>query len=461
MTLAAPPRQRTAPRTGSLYLVGAILQGIAVIAVQPFAIALMDTAQWGRTIVGLGIVQIGGVVLVAALPQAITRAWFDGDAGPYRARAISGFLWVAAPALAATAVLIAAAFPSSDSTFIVALAGIGAFAPVIGAQAILRAQNRPVAHLVLTAGCSALAHISGLVATSFAPTSLSYLTGFTVSCTVALTVSFVIARPVLPWAAAGAVRQALAAGLPLLPHTLALMLMIQGDPFLLKAAGGDGPAGQYGSVLVFAVTATVLLSALNNSWTTRLMSATVLERPARIRRIADETGWAGLGIMVVAIALSGPGSVVLSAGETGLAGVARILPLAGIGFGLYLLGANLLFLTGREALLSMLTPLVACAAALAALPSAAGGDLVGVAAVKVGAFLALGLACLWLVRGSLPGPWPLRRYILAAAAALLFVIHPWAGAAGIAAVVVDGLGRRRTHDLQIPTRPGHVSSHRP
>jgi O-antigen/teichoic acid export membrane protein len=408
----------------------------------------MDTAQWGRTIVGLGIVQIGGVVLVAALPQAITRAWFDGDAGPHRARAISGFLWVAGPVLAGAAVLVATAFPSSDSTFIVALAGIGAYAPVIGAQAILRAQNRPVAHLILTAGCSALAHLSGLIATSFVPTSLSYLTGFGISCTLALAVAFAIARPALPWAAAGAVRQALAAGLPLLPHTLALMLLIQGDPFLLKAAAGDGPAGQYGSVLVFSVAATVLLGALNNSWTTRLMSATELERPARIRRIADETGWAGLGIMAVAIVVSGPGSVALSAGETGLAGVARILPLAGIGFGLYLLGSNLLFLTGRETLLSVATPLVAGAAALAALVPAAAGDLAGVAVVKVSAFLALGLSCLWLARGSLPDGRVLGRYALSSAAVLLFAVHPGAGAAALAAVAVDCLLRRRTHDPQ-------------
>jgi O-antigen/teichoic acid export membrane protein len=239
------------------------------------------------------------------------------------------------------------------------------------------------------------------------------------------------------------------------------MLLIQGDPFLLKAVAGDGPAGQYGSVLVFAITASVLLGALNNSWTTRLMSATAAGRTSAIRRIADETGWAGLGIMAVAIAVSGPGSVVLSAGETGLAGVARILPLAGIGFGLYLLGANLLFLTGREALLSVATPLVASAAALAALVPAAGGDLAGVAVVKVSAFFALGLVCLRLARGSLSGCWPLGRYALASTAAVLFVIHPWAGAAGLAAVAVDGLGRRRTHGPRPLMWPCHPSPPRP
>lgn len=393
---------RASLRTGRLYLLGAIVQGLAVIAVQPFAIALMDAPQWGRTVVGIGIVQIGGVVLVAALPQAITRAWFDGESGPHRARAISGFLWIAAPVLAIAAVLALAAFPSSDPTFMLAVASIGAYAPVIGAQSLLRAQGRPVAHFVLTAGCSALAHAAGLAATALAPTSLSYLAGFGISSVLTLLLAFRVARPALPWGAAGAVRAALAAGLPLLPHTLALMLLIQGEPFLLKAVAGDAPAGRYGAVLVFAIAVTVLLGALNNSWMTRILSAGPLELPFTVRRVAAETGRASLAIIASAVAASGPGAALLSAGDTGLAGTAWILPLTGIGFGLYLLGSNLLFLTGREAVLSAITPAVALAAAGAAFFPAAAGNLPGVAAVKAGAFLALGLSCLWLARGSLP-----------------------------------------------------------
>ncbi|HEX9225355.1 MAG TPA: hypothetical protein VF885_01710 [Arthrobacter sp.] len=400
--VAARAPVRASVRTGRLYLLGAIVQGLAVIAVQPFAIALMDAPQWGRTVVGIGIVQIGGVVLVAALPQAITRAWFYGESGQRRARAISGFLWIAAPALALTAVLALAALPSSDPTFVLAVAAIGAYAPVIGAQSILRAQGRPVAHFVLTAGCSALAHATGLIATALAPTSLSYLTGFGISSALTAVVAFRLARPALPWGAAGAVRAALAAGLPLLPHTLALMLLIQGEPFLLKAVAGDAPAGRYGAVLVFAVAVTVLLGALNNSWMTRIMSATPAGLPSTVRRVAAETGWSGLAIIAAAVAASGPGSALLSAGDTGLAGTAWILPLTGIGFGLYLLGSNLLFLTGREVLLSVITPAVAAAAAGAAVLPAAAGNLPGVAAVKAGAFLVLGLSCLWLARGSLP-----------------------------------------------------------
>jgi O-antigen/teichoic acid export membrane protein len=393
-----------------LYLLGAIVQGLAVIAVQPFAIALMDPPQWGRTVVGIGVVQIGGVVLVAALPQAITRAWFDGAAGPHRARAISGVLWIGAPAAAGACILVMTALPTADPTFPVAVAAIGAYAPVIGAQAILRAQGRPVAHFVLTAGCSALAHASGLAATTLAPTSLSYLTGFAASSAVTLAVAFRIARPALPWAAPGAVRAALAAGLPLLPHTLALMLLIQGEPFLLKAAAGDAPAGRYGAVLVFAVAVTVLLGALNNAWMTRIMAAGPY-LPEVTRRVSVEGGWAALAVTGGAMALSGPGSALLSAGDTGLAGTAWILPLAGIGFTLYLLGSNLLFLAGREAVLSIVTPAVAVCAAAAALLPAAAGNLPGVAAVKAGAFLALGLTCLWLAGG------------------------------------VDALGRRRTHGV--------------
>ena len=418
MATVAPVR--ATDRAGRLYLFGAIVQGLAVIAVQPFAIALMDDAQWGRTVVGIGIVQIGGIVLVAALPQVITRAWFDGNAGPHRARAISGFLWIAGPALTAVAVLALAAFPASDPTFLLATAAIGAYGPVIGAQSLLRAQGRPVPHFVLTAGCSALAHAAGLGAAALAPTSLSYLTGFSISNALTMLVAFRVARPALPWLAAGAVRAALAAGVPLLPHTLALMLLIQGEPFLLKAVAGDAPAGRYGAVLVFAVAVTVLLGALNNSWMTRIMSAGVLELPGAVRRVAAETGWAALLIVTGAVALSGPGSALLSAGDAGLAGTAWILPLTGIGFGLYLLGSNLLFLTGRETLLSVVTPAVAIAAAGAAVLPAADGNLPGVAAVKAAAFLVLGASCLWLARGSLPQ-------------------QPASG--------VDGVRRRRTHEL--------------
>lgn len=89
------------PRSAILYLLGSMVQGLGLLLIQPFAIRLLSPIEWGLVSTAVVAIQVVVVLISAGLPLAITRLWFDASDGQRRARAMYGFLALAAVLLGA------------------------------------------------------------------------------------------------------------------------------------------------------------------------------------------------------------------------------------------------------------------------------------------------------------------------------------------------------------------------
>lgn len=419
-----PARSPGSHRNSILYLLGALLQGLGIVFVQPFALRILnDDHEWGKLVIAVSIVQVGVVVAAAGLPLAITRAWFDADGGPLKARAISGFMALTGSGIGLIAALSWQIFDQGRNlTIAIALLTMGVLATVLAAQAILRAQERPVAFVGISIGSSVGAHFCGLSAVWLIhPSADVYLTGFAVAVAVTAIVSVIMVPPALPTAVRGAVREALKIGLPVLPHTGALMLITQGAVFLLAFLSDPATSGDYGKVQVFILGTISLMGALNNAWVPRIMSVSRMDRPSRLRETMSTASVAAVVLVVVASGGANVLTHILTNGQADLVPVAQILPLTALGYVLYLNASTILFSDKRTGVLAIVTPVVLLVGTAIAFAPAMEGNLVIVALVNVVAFVLLGVAYSLIARSGAPGGWPVRRYLWCTGIAIAYV----------------------------------------
>jgi O-antigen/teichoic acid export membrane protein len=442
-------------RQAALYLVGAAVQGLAPILVQPVAIRTLDAVQWGRVGVSTVILQIGLVVLAAGLPLAITKAWFLPTDGPVKARAIAGAGSLASPLLAAAAAgtwaisLAAAGSLAENLAFVIAVIAMGMLSVVVFGQALVRAERKAHLFVLLSAGSSVGAHGLGLAAILLiTPTATAYLTAFAMGVTLTAAAALLWSRPISPRRHVAEVRHALRVGMPILPHSLAMILLMQGDSLLLKVLQGDALAGEYIAAAAFALGPFAVLSGLNNVWTPRIMAA------AHGPDFAREVGSVARQALAVAVVLSVGGTAGAVVGMWVLAGddpvlmqVARVLPVVSAGYALYLVSMAVLFARGRTGHFSYATIALVLACLPLAVAATQGGNLVALAAVKVLAFSGLGLLYALLVRSSGASPLKTMPFVilmvilgtLGALALLLPTTLP-AGIATLSVVFVSGGG---------------------
>ncbi|MDQ0849547.1 O-antigen/teichoic acid export membrane protein [Arthrobacter sp. B3I9] len=443
----AADRPTAGPGAALLYLVGSLVQGLGLLLIQPFAIRLLDPVQWGQVSTSVVAIQVVVVLISAGLPLAITRLWFDRDDGKVRSRAMYGFLALAAVLFGAAGALIVAwitmasdgrvAWPS-----VMSMLAIGLLGPVLGAQAVLRAQNRPLAFVALSLVSSVAANLAGLGAILLASASAtSYLVAYTAAVALAAAVAVALVRPKTPWRVHNVMRESVGIALPLLPHTGALMLLTQGAVLLLAFLAGAVPAGQFGAVLIFALGPLTLLNALNNAWSTRLMQAPPGTLPGLLHAVATEALLASAAIGVLASAAASAGSIILTPSPDQLAPVARILPLVSVGYGLFLVATNVVYILEKTRAMSYTTPLILVVVAASSVPFATSGNLSAVAAVQAAGFILLGLAYCLVVRRQTPASWPLGLFVIllavhAGVVATLSLFPPtlFAGAVEIAVV---------------------------
>lgn len=395
MATAEAPRG-LAKRAPLLYLIGAAVQGLAAVAVQPFSIRLFGGAEsesWEMTAYSVTVMQVGLVILSAGLPMAITRAWLEPDNGPVKARAINGFNGLLALLLAAAGCMFAL-LSGVDGSLIAAIWSMGALAVVLAAQAQLRSEGKPLHFVALAAGSSLVAHLFGLVSILlFRPTPLHFMGAFALASTLTAVVAVAMTKPTLPVKAPDAVRTAIRAGLPLLPHSLAMVLLTQGDAILLKALAPEGSAGVYLAAAVFALGPIAVLAGLNNAWTPAIMKA-AHGTDAEFHAVTAKTLKTAT-MLAGAMAAAGSigawlGMLVLADGNAEATRVAVILPLVGIGYALYLVAMSVLFARLATHSFAWLTISVVLVAAAVGWWPAVQGDLVAMAYTKVLAFALLG-----------------------------------------------------------------------
>lgn len=403
-----PQPAQTAPTVSSTwYLVGSLLQGLGLLLIQPFAIRILDDRQWGLVSTSVVAIQVLVVLISAGLPLAITNIWFAQERGQDRSRAMYGFMAVASATLAAVVVLCllgigALGTNGAAPTTVLSVISVGVLGSVLGAQAILRAQNKPGLFVLLSIGSSVLANLLGLLGLIvIAPTAEVYMGAYTLAVVATGAAALVLARPRLPWTVPGSSAESARIAAPLLPHTGALMLLTQGSVLILAYAATVEAAGRFGAVLIFALGPITILNALNNAWSTRMMSVGRSELAAVTRRVSIEAVAWSVAVGLLASSGAAVGSWILSTEPDLVWPIAVTLPLVSTGYALFLVTSNLLYIANGTRRLAFVTPGILVVIALLAYHPASQSEVVIVAIVQVLGFVGLGLLAFANVRRTI------------------------------------------------------------
>lgn len=430
-----------------LYLVAAVAQGAGAVAVQPFAIRLLDPQQWGQVSFSLSFISIGLIALSAGLPMVLSTMYFDPDRGPDKARSLNGFgagLSVVGAGLAASIFALVAfangalgdAYPYLISTGIIGFHGITQMS-----LAYLRSQHRALAFVIITVVATVLGHVAGLAAIIWiAPTATAYMGSFAVCVVLASAAGLAASRPGAPLKYRESLRYAVRASLPVLPHSLALVLMLQGESVLITVMRGEELVGRYNAVMPLALGPLAVIMALSNVWQTTIFAHRGVDSTGQVRKVQLEAVFVGL-----MLTLGGSGVAVLATHllvnepEPVLLLLARIFPLLGYGYVVFLVSTSQLFAIGRTRIMAAVTPIIAVVGlGLASFP-AGEGNLLAIGVIKVAAYLVLGVVYAWVVSRCGPGLVDLSLMLWGMAGAvsvtLLMLLMPDSLAWGIGSAV--------------------------
>lgn len=386
---AAGPQQLA--RHGLLYTVGVVVQGLGTLLVIPLATRLLGPDEYGHVAVGLSIIQIGAVVAVVGLPAAITRAYFDPGDGLLRARAMFGLVAGIGLIVIAAALLLR---PVLGGVISLSVAAVGATTLVAGGQAVLRAQGRPVVFMLSAIGSTAGAHVFGLTLATFDPTAGTYLTGYLLGALLSAVLVMAIVPPARPWRVPGAVGEGIRIALPVVPHTVALLVLNSGDPLILSRLIEPAAAGRYQVSMMLGLAPLALLTGINNAWAPAVMGARSEERWALLARTVRPILWVSV-VCALGVALLAPLAVHLLAppqyGHHVLAQLAQVMVLCGISQVVYMGASSVIFNQKRTTALAITTPLAALLFVGISIPLVAWLGLLGMALAKVIGFAALAL----------------------------------------------------------------------
>jgi O-antigen/teichoic acid export membrane protein len=390
-----------------LYLVAAVAQGIGAVAVQPFAIRLLDPQQWGQVSVSLSFISIGLIALSAGLPMVLSTMYFDPDRGPDKARSLNGFGVGLSIIGASLATAIFAVIASSNGTlgdvsaYLISIGIIGFHGITQMSLAYLRSEHRALSFVVITIVATVLGHVAGLAAIVFiAPTATVYMGSFAVCVVVASVSGVLISRPGAPLKYRESVRSAVRASLPVLPHSIALVLMLQGESILIALQRGEELVGRYNAVMPLALGPLAVIMALSNVWQTTIFSHRGVDSTGQVRKVQREAvfiglmltlGGSGVAVFATHLLVNDPEPVLLL--------LARILPLLGYGYVVFLVATSQLFAIGKTRLMAVVTPIIAIVGLGLAFFPAGNGDLLAVGVIKVAAYLLLGVAYTLVARG--------------------------------------------------------------
>lgn len=383
-----------------LYLLAAVAQGAGPLITQPFVQRTLDPEQWGRVSFSISLVSVALIVILVGLPLIITRAYFDGPDGPRKAASLSGFGILQSAGLGVLGVGVAVALATAagrladNLSTVIALAVVGLLGGIQMCLSVLRAQHRAMAFVGITIGAQTLGHLAGLAAVLFVSRSAAaYMGAFAVVVALTSAASLVASRPGRPFAFPGLVGSALRTSAPMLPHSVALVLMLQGESFILTALHGPAFYGKYGAMLPMALGPLAVIMALANVWETAILAHRGDDAKGAVRRIMVEGVAVGVALAVAASASAVLAANILAHDPTvEQLQLARIMPAMAMGYIVFLLGTTQLVAIGRTRLMALITPVVTVLDLGVMLIPASAGSLFWVGATKVAAFVLLGVA---------------------------------------------------------------------
>lgn len=428
----APGGLRQLASHGVAYVVGTALQGLGVLAVTPFITRSLSPGAYGRVSTALVVIQLVGAVAAAGLPQVILREHHRPGGGPRAARALAGAMLVVAVGvclLVGAAVALVAATAGGLDVRLPLTVGLGAAAltGVVAGQSLMRAQRRPGRFLAMAVLSTVVAQLGGLLAARVSPTPEAFLSAYVAILLLTAVLSAAVTRPLWPGREPQAVRRGVGLAVPLIPHGVAMLVLLMGDVVVVSALLGSEAVATYQVSLLLGNIPFVLTTALTNAW-----APAVLGHPAQQR-----WSWAaGTGALLAAVVAVAAG--VLSLLSPWLGAVAApasfdlptivllVALMSSVGPAYLLYHGSSLALIDAAATGRLAWAAVACAAALLGLAAvgAAWAGVTGVAAARLLCYLLLSLACAVLAR---------RR-------GLRWGLRPVAAVAALTAVVALGAG---------------------
>jgi O-antigen/teichoic acid export membrane protein len=399
-------------RHGLLYTVGVLVQGLATLLVIPLATRLLGKEQYGHVAVGLSIIQIGAVLAVAGLPAAITRAYFEPGDGLVRARAMMGLTAGVGLIVLAGALLLE---PVLGAVISLSVASVGATTLVSGGQAVLRAQGRPVLFMVMAILSTVGAHVIGLGAARFVDrTANTYLTGYLVGAALSAVLILVVVPPVRPWRVPGAVAEGVRIALPVLPHSVGMIVLNSGDPLIVSRLLDPAQAGRYQVAMMLGIAPLAVLSGINNAWAPAIMGARSEDRWALLARTVRPILWVAV-VCALGVALLAPLAVHVLAppsyGHRLLGQLAQIMSLCALSQVIYLGASSVIFNQKRTTALAITTPLATLLFVGISIPLVAWLGLPGMAIAKVIGFAALACATVIAAGRLAHVPWHAATWV--------------------------------------------------
>lgn len=350
---------------GSIYTLGTAAPVLAQLLVTPWVTRSLAAGAYGRIAAAVVVVQVTMIIASLGFPSVITRQALLTSGGVSAGRSL---LWrgsalaltVVAAGLALTPLATALLPDMTGQTWALALLAGGAFVAVENVQALLRAQDRAVAFVVVSALAALGGPVLGLLLVHVAERESGwYLGGLVVGYSAGAAVGLAMCagpRTHHP----GDVTAALWMGLPVLPHLVALYLATGALVVLATARFGAADAGRLQIALLVGVAPTVVVAALNNAWAPAIYRVEEAQRGAAVARSArDLMSLAALG--AGGVAALAPWFLALLADtrytRVGLSAAVAIISLGGMLSVAYLANVHLVFASGRTHGLAVATPL--------------------------------------------------------------------------------------------------------
>ncbi|WP_172976242.1 lipopolysaccharide biosynthesis protein [Thioclava sp. JE_KL1] len=363
-----------------VYLAANLAAAAVPFTMLPVLVRLIDKAEYGQVAIFQAFVNMTLAIVGVNTVGAVKRHYFvarnDGASGEASYAHLIGTTLAILAASFALSFVVVLAF----GRWLVPLTGLDTraltFGLVFAAASFVvnlrladyQVRGRAAAFGIMQVGM-ALANLllSLIIVLWFLRSAEGRILGVTLSGVAVAAIALVsLARAgLIRWPVRAAVKEALAFGLPLVPHALGMFLLASADRFFIKTYVGLAEVGVYAAAVQISFLLRVVNDAMNKSF-----QPWVFDRLSRGNDTADtrlDTGRVVVGafyrigavsvVMAGFLALSGPFfiPILLGAGYADAAGLIPILALGTAFHGLYLYLINVLLYTRRTSALASTT----------------------------------------------------------------------------------------------------------
>lgn len=355
---------------GSVYTITLAIQTGTALIVVPIATRLLSPSGYGKVAAGVVIFTLLSIVCALGLDQAASRTFFDGAEGPRKARRLVAAATCGALLLSLIAELTG---PMWARLFGLEYGGVlraavwagGAGAILLALQALLRVAERVWTFLtiavVATVGGQALAISLAIVTRS----ATWYMTGIAVGNGIAVIGGLVVTRGLASGIAGpGEVKAGLSLGLPIVPHSVAVTLLVSADRILIVGILGLAAAGRYQVAYAVGGLGVSLVTAMNQAWIPLLLGARdhnrweILRSTAAVVHVVAGTVAIGPALLApVALVIAAPASY----GRASLVPVAAIVSFSALAYATSCSFFQVVFVSGRTRVMAAAAPLAAAA----------------------------------------------------------------------------------------------------